>query len=49
MLIRRLFQWLLIAIPLLCGIVLGLCVYLVLLWWHAFVQGYVLGRRDAHP
>jgi hypothetical protein len=46
---RRALQWVLIAIPLVCGILIGLCVCFAILWWRAFLQGYMIGRLDEHP
>lgn len=45
---RRIFQWLLIAVPLVLGILIGMLVWLVMIWWRALVRGYTIGRLDEH-
>lgn len=42
--VSRALLWALIALPLLLGILAGLCVRLAVLLWAALAQGYAIGK-----
>lgn len=44
---KRAAQWVLISVPLVLGVFAGLIVTLLLLWYAAFMQGYMLVREYA--
>ena len=41
---RRALLWLLIALPLVCGVLVGVCVRVAVLLWAALLQGYTIGK-----